>query len=117
MDVFTKYFRRILQQNAGIVFPSNGKVVEKNTIPTYKLLSEELNKLAGLPDQAEKIAASLDTTEGDLFRDLDLAALTEHFKLESLARLSLALALHDASRADVRSKGQFQRVHTAQPHC
>lgn len=102
MDVFTKYFRRLVQSNAGVIFPQSAKSAEPTS---YQLLAEEMKKLRIDPDQADKVAASLDTTEGDVFKDFDLSAFLEHFKLDSATRFTLALSLKDAAKPDLKSKG------------
>jgi CCR4-NOT transcription complex subunit 1 len=104
MEVFSKYFRRLLQGNASQIFPSAGKSAEP--APTYTLLVDEMQKLRHDPQQAQKIAESIDTNEVDLYRDFDVSGFVEHFKLAPIARFSLALSLKDASKTDLRSKGE-----------
>ncbi|KAF2262786.1 Not1-domain-containing protein [Lojkania enalia] len=102
MEVFSKYFRRLLQNNAGQIFPSPGRTAESNG--SYNILAGEVQKLRKDPEQAGKIAESLDSTEGDLFRDFDLAAFMSHFQLDPLAKAALALACRSTSKTDLRTK-------------
>lgn len=104
MEVFPKYFRRLLQQNASTIFPSLGRSSESSQ--TYHLLVEQVQKIRHDVQQADKIKEAIDTTEGDLFKDFDLSGFLDHFKLDPLSRFAQALALKDASKPDLRSKGK-----------
>ena len=107
MEVFPQYFRRLLQNNAAAIFPGNARQsTETGTAGNYQLLVQEMQKITIEAHQASKIAEALDTNEGDLFRDFDLYALVDHFRLDPLARVTLALACKKASKADLRSKGK-----------
>lgn len=103
MEVFSKYFRRLLQGNASQIFPGPGRGSEPGG--SYPILVSEMQKVTQDPQQAYKIAESVDTTEGDLFRDFDLSTFMEHFKLDALAKTTLALAFKTASKQDLRTKG------------
>lgn len=104
MEVFTKYFRRLIQSNAAQIFPGGGRSAEPNG--SYQMLIAEVQKLRREPEQADKIAESLDTNEGDLFRDFDLAAFMSHFQLDPIAKTALALACRSANKTDLRTKGK-----------
>ena len=110
MELFSKYFRRLLQGNHAQIFSPTGRPAEPSS--PYHLLVGEMQRLRHDPQQAEKIAESIDTTEGDLFRDFDLSGFMDHFKLDAISRFSLSLALKDASKPDLRSKGEV----TSRPH-
>ncbi|KAJ4332039.1 CCR4-NOT core subunit cdc39 [Didymella glomerata] len=99
MEVFSKYFRRVLQNNAAQVFGSGGRNTDPNG--SYQILVTEVQKLRTDPEQADKIAESLSSSEGDLFRDFDLAGFVSHFQLDPLSLAMLALACR---RTDLRSK-------------
>ncbi|KAF2097545.1 Not1-domain-containing protein [Rhizodiscina lignyota] len=103
MEVYSKYFRRLLQGNAAQIFAPAGRV---EPATTYHIIVGEMQKLRHDPHQAEKIAESIDTTEGDFFRDFDLSTFMEHFKLDPISRFTLALELKDASKPDLRSKAE-----------
>jgi len=105
MDVYTKYFRRLLQGNAAQVFPGSSR--NSDSSGSYPLLVAEVQKITQDPQQAQRIAESIDTPEGDLFRDFDLSTFMEHFKLDPLAKTTLALACKGASKPDLRTKGEF----------
>ena len=100
MEVFPKYFRRLVQNNAPQIF---GRSAEPSG--SYQLLATEVQKLRTEQTQATAIAGSLDTTEGEIFRDFDLSIFMEHFKLDAVGRFMLALALKSASKSDLRTKG------------
>ena len=57
-------------------------------------------------DQAQKIAETVDMSEGDIFRDFDLSTFLDHFKLDPLAKVALALAFKMATKSDLRAKGK-----------
>lgn len=101
MEVFSQYFRRLLQSNAAVVF-GNGR---QDSAGNYQLLVKELQRLILDPLEADKIAEALDTSDGELFRDFDLAAFINHFQLHPVANFTLLLACRNATKTDLRSKG------------
>ena len=106
MEVFTTFFRRLLQSNASIIFPGSTRApaaTESNS--QYKLLADEMSKISRDSQQAEKIAQSLDTSESELFRDFDLSTFIEQFKLTPIAKVALVLPIRLASKPDLRTKG------------
>jgi CCR4-NOT transcription complex subunit 1 len=104
MEVYTKYFRRLLQGSAGQIFPGASRSSENSG--SYSLLVTEVQKIRHDPHQAFKIAESVDTPEGDLFRDFDLSTFLAHFKLDPVSKTMLALAFKSASKSDLRTKGE-----------
>jgi CCR4-NOT transcription complex subunit 1 len=103
MEVFPKYFRRLLTGNSPQIFPGVNKSVEN--AGNYPLLVQELQRVSQDPDQAQKIADTIDTSEGDIFRDFDLSSFLDHFQLDPLLKATLLLAFHNVSKTDLRSKG------------
>ena len=103
MEVFSKYFRRLLVGNAPQIFPGINRNVENPA--NYQLLVQEMDKICQDPDQASKIAETIDTSEGDLFRDFDLSLFVEHFKLDPLATILLTSAFMNGQRSDLKTKG------------
>ncbi|KAF1365387.1 Not1-domain-containing protein [Lizonia empirigonia] len=99
MEVFSKYFRRVLQNNAAQVFGTSGRSTDPNG--SYQILLTEIQKLRKDPEQADKIAESISSSEGDLFRDFDLSTFVSHFQMDPLSRTMLALACR---RTDLRPK-------------
>jgi CCR4-NOT transcription complex subunit 1 len=108
MEVFSKYFRRLLTQNASQIFggASNGAT----TAGTYDLLVSEVQKVRQEPEQAKKIAESLDTPEGEVFKDFDVSTFMERCKLDSVSKCMLALALKSASKSDLKTKGLSNKM-------
>jgi CCR4-NOT transcription complex subunit 1 len=100
MEVFSKYFRRVLQNNAAQVFGTGARNADPNG--SYQILATEMQKLRKDSEQADKIAESISSSEGDLFRDFDLSTLISHFKLDPIAKTMLALACR---RTELRQKG------------
>lgn len=103
MEVFSKYFRRLLVGNAPAIFAGSNRNVENAA--TYQLLVQEMQKVSRDPDQAYKIAEVVDTSDGDMFRDFDLSTFMDHFKLDPLAKTILALAFKTVSKPDLKTKG------------
>lgn len=103
MEVFSKYFRRLLTGNAPQIFPGVNKPVEN--AGNYPLLVQELQKVSTDMDQSQKIAETVDTSEGDIFRDFDLSTFLDHFRLDPIVKVSLALAFKLTSKSDLRAKG------------
>ncbi|KAF2006869.1 Not1-domain-containing protein [Amniculicola lignicola CBS 123094] len=104
MEVFSKYFRRLVQNNAGQVFHTGARSADPNG--SYQILVTEMQKLATEVEQATKIAESLDSTEGDLFRDFDLPTFMTHFQLDPVAQTILALASRSANNVNLRKNAE-----------
>lgn len=103
MEVFSKYFRRLLQNNAPHIFPNGGRTADAHG--NYQLLVNEMQKLRTDPDQAQKIAESINTPEGDLFREFDLSTFVSHFQLDSFAAAMLAASCRLCGSGDLKAKG------------
>lgn len=108
MDVFTKYFRRLVKNSYGHIFPSGGRTAEPHS--TYSGLQSEMQELSTNPEQPARIAEAIDCEEkggdGEAFRNFDLAAFMNHFGLSPFAKTALALACRSANRTDIRTKGE-----------
>lgn len=76
----------------------------------YPLLVQEMQKVSQDKEQAYKIAETVDASEGDIFRDFDLSTFLDHFKLDSVVKISLALAFKTANKSDLRAKGMYIRA-------
>lgn len=106
MEVFTKYFRRLLVGNSPQIFPGIKRNVENPG--NYQLLVQEMEKITQDPEQAPKIAEVIDTSDGDIFRDFDLVTFMDHFDLSPLAKTLLASAFTHVSNPDLKTKGILQ---------
>ncbi|KAL3489062.1 CCR4-Not complex component, Not1-domain-containing protein [Aspergillus germanicus] len=102
MEVFSKYFRRLLTGNAPQIFPGLNKSVEN--AGNYPLLVQEMQKVSQDIEQAQKIAETVDGSEGDIFRDFDLSTFLDHFKLDPIVKVALALTFKTANKSDLRAK-------------
>ncbi|KAL9004804.1 MAG: hypothetical protein Q9188_002395 [Gyalolechia gomerana] len=102
MEVFAKYFRRLLSGNSPQIFSGINRNVENPG--NYQLLVQEMEKITQEPAHASKIAEIIDTSEGDIYRDFDLATFIEHFKLDPLAKTLLASAFLHVSKTDLNTK-------------
>ena len=87
MESFGKYFRRLVQGNAPQIFPGIGRNVENPG--NYQLLVQEMNKITQDAGQAQRIAESLDVSDGDVFRDFDLAKFFTHFRTGQASPLTM----------------------------
>ncbi|OTA61565.1 Not1-domain-containing protein [Hypoxylon sp. EC38] len=102
MEVFSKYFTRLVAGNAPQIFPGINRPVANPG--NYSLLVGEMAKISHDLDQASKIAESIETASEDIFRDFDLSTFMEHFKLDALEKTILALAFKFGSRQDLKTK-------------
>ncbi|KAK7414488.1 CCR4-NOT core subunit cdc39 [Neonectria punicea] len=102
MEVFSKYFTRLVAGNAPQIFPGLNRPVSNPG--NYHILVGEMRKIAHDAEQASKIAESIETATEDIFRDFDLSTFMEHFKLDALEKTLLALAFKIGSRGDLKTK-------------
>lgn len=103
MEVFQKYFSRLVVGNAPQIFPGSNRTVANPG--NYQILVNEVRKISHDVEQAGKIAESIETANEDLFRDFDLSTFMEHFKMDALEKTILALAFKSGSRSDLKTKG------------
>ena len=66
---------------------------------------QEIERITQDSEQAPKIAETIDTSEGDIFRDFDLVSFMNHFGLDPLAKTLLASAFTHVSKTDLKAKG------------
>ncbi|VUC34335.1 unnamed protein product [Clonostachys rosea] len=71
MEVFSRYFTRLVAGNAPQIFPGLHRPVANPG--NYHILVEEMRKIAHDIDQASKIAESIDTGTEDIFPDAILS--------------------------------------------
>ncbi|KAI1472684.1 Not1-domain-containing protein [Daldinia caldariorum] len=102
MEVFSKYFTRLVAGNAPQIFPGINRPVANPG--NYSLLVNEMAKISHDLDQASRIAESIESANEDIFRDFDLSTFMEHFKLDALEKTILALAFKFGSRQDLKTK-------------
>ncbi|KAL9112109.1 MAG: hypothetical protein Q9227_003486 [Pyrenula ochraceoflavens] len=105
MEVFSKYFRRLVTGNASQIFPGTFTKSSENA-GNYPILVEEMRKVVRDPTQATKIAESIDGGDGEVFRDFDLITFIEHFKLSAISQTLLALAFLESTKSELRSKAE-----------
>ncbi|KAL4780206.1 CCR4-Not complex component, Not1-domain-containing protein [Aspergillus varians] len=113
MEVFSKYFRRLLTGNAPQIFPGLNKSVEN--AGNYPLLVQEMQKVSQDIEQAQKIAETVDASEGDIFRDFDLSTFLDHFKLDPIVKVALALTFKTANKSDLRAKADAILANSINP--
>ena len=111
MDVFTKYFRRLLLNNASQIW-GNGR--NNDGTGSYRILTDEVHKITQSSQQAVKIVEAVEGGEGEIFKDFDLSTFMDHFRLGPVAKVALASAFLRSSRSDLRSKGSLQHRDIAQ---
>ncbi|KAI1301068.1 CCR4-Not complex component, Not1-domain-containing protein [Xylaria venustula] len=102
MEVFSRYFTRLVAGNAAQIFPGLNRSTANPG--NYSLLVGEMSKISHDLDQASKIAESIETANEDIYRDFDLSTFMEHFKLDALEKTILALAFKFGSRSDLKTK-------------
>src|ERR1700712_2683140 len=109
MEVFSRYFTRLVTQNAAAIFPGSNRPATNSG--NYTFLDAEMSKISHDLSQATKIAESIETGTEDIFRDFDLSTFMEHFKLDALEKTILALAFKTGSRSDLKTKGIFHSTY------
>ncbi|CAK7216435.1 CCR4-NOT core subunit cdc39 [Sporothrix bragantina] len=102
MEVYTKYFTRLVASSASQIFPGLNR--PGGNAGTYQVLLSEMQKISHDPEQARRIAESIELGTEDIFRDFDLSTFMEHFKLDALEKTILALAFKLGSRSDLKTK-------------
>lgn len=106
MEVFTKYFTKLVHTSASQIFPGTSRPIGSATnTGSYSLLLEEMRKISHDEHQATKISESIETGTEDIFRDFDLSTFMEHFRLDALDKTILALAFKLGGRPDLKAKG------------
>ncbi|KAK3110423.1 CCR4-NOT core subunit cdc39, partial [Teratosphaeriaceae sp. CCFEE 6253] len=111
MELFETYFRRLLNASWSYIFPHTPRPgTGPANAETYRLLVAEVQKTTADSQQAEKIAASLDT--GDF--DLDISAFADHFKLDPATKTALVLACRTVANSGLRSKADAALTDTWQ---
>ncbi|TDZ29020.1 General negative regulator of transcription subunit 1 [Colletotrichum spinosum] len=101
MEVFAKYFTRLVVAHAGHIFHGQPRPGANSN---FHLLITELKKLSSDIHQGNKIAESIETGSDEIFRDFDMSTFMEAFKLDALEKTILALAFKMGSRADLKTK-------------
>jgi CCR4-NOT transcription complex subunit 1 len=100
MEVFTQYFRRLVSSNASAIFDGRDR-----DHGSYKLLQQEMDKVALDVEQASKIAEAIDTSREDIYKDFDLIKFTAYFHpADAISQVLLATAFTRCTRADLRNK-------------
>lgn len=113
MEVYSRFISRLVAGNAPQIFPGLNRQVANPG--NYHLLVTEMRKISHDPDQASRIAESIESATEDIFRDFDLSTFMEHFKLDALEKTLLALAFKLGSRPDLKTKGSILPP-TCYPH-
>ena len=107
MEVFTKYFRRLLITNASQIW-STGRGTD--TTGSYPILVTEMQKIPQELAQADKIVESVEFGDGEIFKDFDLSTFMDHFKLSVVSKVALAAAFRKATKTDLKTKGKYFQV-------
>ncbi|PKS07838.1 hypothetical protein jhhlp_006446, partial [Lomentospora prolificans] len=102
MEVYSRFLTRLVAGNAPQIFPGLNRPVANPG--NHHVLVGEMRKISHDPDQASKIAESIESGTEDIFRDFDLSSFMEHFKLDALEKTLLALAFKPGSRPDLKTK-------------
>lgn len=103
MEVATYTLRKLIKQHASRIFGNDNST---DASGSWTVLSNEVESIRTKPDAAKKIADVIDINEGEPFRDFDLSTFMERFKLDPVAKCMLALALKNASKSDLKTKGK-----------
>lgn len=100
MEVFTQFFRRAVSQNASTIF--DGREPDHGS---FKLLQQEMDKVATDAEQASKIAETIDSFKDDIFRDFDLVKFSSYFfPSDPISQTLIVIAFTRCTRPDLRNK-------------
>ena len=102
MEVFTKYFRRLVINNQVHIWGN----VRPSETGTYGILDAEVQKISTEPSQAVKIVEAVEfgDKDGDVFKDFDMSTFMDHFSLKPIGKVALASAFKKSSKSDQRAK-------------
>ena len=107
MDVFPKFFRRLVSGNASKLFPgANIKASENAGAGSYQILVEEMQKVFTGVSLLRELSTTIDEGDGDIFRDFDLVTFLDHFGLGPISETALCIAFRACNKADLRNKGR-----------
>ncbi|KAF8460372.1 CCR4-Not complex component, Not1-domain-containing protein [Kalaharituber pfeilii] len=107
MEVFHKFFRRLVTGHAPTIFSAISKPPENPS--SYRLLVQHVKEIANSPEDSKtKFADCISSSESDAFRDFDLAVFMKHFDLDALEKSILALGFKSCAKLDLRAKGKSQ---------
>lgn len=110
MEVYTRYFARLVAANASQIFPGQSRPVPNPG--NHHLLVAEMRKISLEFPQARKIAESIETGTEDVFHNFDLSTFMEHFQLDALQKTLLALAFKLGPRSDLKTRGEWTTIGT-----
>ncbi|KAK4145258.1 CCR4-Not complex component, Not1-domain-containing protein [Dichotomopilus funicola] len=102
MEVYTRYFARLVAANASQIFPGQSRPGPNPG--NHHLLVAEMRKISLEFPQARKIAEAIETGTEDVFHNFDLSTFMEHFQLDALQKTLLALAFKLGSRSDLKTR-------------
>ena len=113
MDVFTKYFRRLILSNAAQIWHN----ARPDSSGSYSILLGEVQKVSTDPQQAAKIVEAVEfgDKEGDIFKDFDMSTFMDHFQLKTIGKFALASAFKKSSKPDQRAKADGILKNNIQP--
>lgn len=102
MDVFTKYFRRLVVSHAAQIWHN----ARADSSGSYSILVGEVQKVSTDPQQAAKIVEAVEfgDKDGDVFKDFDMSTFMDHFQLKTIGKFALASAFKKSSKPDQRAK-------------
>ena len=113
MEVFTKFFRRLVVTNASQIWHN----ARTDSSGSYPVLLAEVQKVATDPQQAAKIVEAIEfgDRDGDVFKDFDMSTFMDHFQLKTVGKFALASAFKKSSKADQRAKADGILKNNIQP--
>ena len=103
MELEAYSVRKLIKQHASRIFGNDNS---SDPPGSFAALAHEVEAIRMDPDQAKRVAEAIDVNEGEPFRDFDLSTFMERFKLDPVAKCMLALALKNASKNDLKTKGK-----------
>ncbi|KAJ7582498.1 Not1-domain-containing protein [Mycena floridula] len=94
IDTYLHFIRRlIVHSQARLSATAASSTFDTSTALTFKLLVQEIQRLARDPFLADRFRDGVDKGEGDIFRNFDLVRFADRVGLEPLERLVLASSI------------------------
>lgn len=93
IDTYLHFIRRLIVHSNPRLLSPNPPALDASTSLTFRLLVQEIQRLARDPLLADRFSLGIDKGEGDVFRHFDLIRFVERVGLRPLERVILASAI------------------------
>ena len=92
-ETYSHFIRRLIAAAQARISPTNPNAYDTSTALPFRLLLQEVQRLARDPFLADRFRDGIDKAEGDLFRNFDLLRFLDRMSLRPLEKLILASSI------------------------